>query len=329
VTITDQEFVVDYTGSAQQVRGPINCTRTRLFSACRSMFKAITDPQAPVNEGWYRPLQVVCPDGTIFTAQRPAPVSTYWETGAYAVDLIWRALFPVLPDRLSAGHSLSVCGTIISGKDENGRIFILVEPQAGGWGATATRDGVNGMVPVGDGETYIVPVEVCEQRYPLLVDRFTYNLQPAGAGRFRGGFGLVRDYRILCDEVELTTTFGRHRYPPWGEAGGQDGSPNGVAIIPAGQVEPLVWRGKLARYPLRRGDVARMVTGVGGGYGDPLSRDPQSVQCDVQNELLTVSDARRLYGVVIIPGSLAVDQAATLAMRQELAAQPRNLDQVT
>lgn len=329
VTITDQEFVVDYTGSAQQVRGPINCTRTRLFSACRSMFKAITDPQAPVNEGWYRPLQVVCPDGTIFTAQRPAPVSTYWETGAYAVDLIWRALFPVLPDRLSAGHSLSVCGTIISGKDENGRIFILVEPQAGGWGATATRDGVNGMVPVGDGETYIVPVEVCEQRYPLLVDRFTYNLQAAGAGRFRGGFGLVRDYRILCDEVELTTTFGRHRYPPWGEAGGQDGSPNGVAIIPAGQSEPLVWRGKLARYPLRRGDVARMVTGVGGGYGDPLSRDPQSVQGDVQNELLTVSDARRLYGVVIIPGSLAVDQAATLAMRQELAARPRNLDQVT
>jgi N-methylhydantoinase B len=329
VTITGQEFVVDYTGSAPQVRGPINCTRTRLFSACRSMFKAITDPQAPVNEGWYRPLQVVCPDGTIFTAQRPAPVSTYWETGAYAVDLIWRALFPVLPDRLSAGHSLSVCGTIISGKDENGRIFILVEPQAGGWGATATRDGVNGMVPVGDGETYIVPVEVCEQRYPLLVDRFTYNLQPAGAGRFRGGFGLVRDYRILSDEAELTTTFGRHRYPPWGAAGGQDGSPNGVAIILSGQAEPLVWRGKLARYPLRRDDVARMVTGVGGGYGDPLGRDPQLVQIDVQNELLTVSDACRLYGVVIIPQSLAVDQAATLAMRQELAAQPRNQDQGT
>lgn len=327
VTITDQEFIVDYTGSAPQVRGPVNCTRTRLFSACRSIFKAITDPQAPVNEGWFRPLQVVCPDGTIFTARRPAPVSTYWETGAYAVDLIWRALFPALPNRLSAGHSLSVCGTIISGKDEDGRIFILVEPQAGGWGATATRDGVSGMVPVGDGETYIMPVEVCEQRFPLLVDRFTFNLTPAGSGRYRGGFGLVREYRILCEQAELTTTFGRHLYPPWGGAGGQDGSPNGVAIIPAGQSEPSVWRGKLARYPLGKGDVARMVTAVGGGYGDPLGRDPELVCCDVQNELLSVEDARRLYGVAIIPESPEVDAIATMAMRQEIAAQRINQDQ--
>jgi N-methylhydantoinase B len=320
VTVTDRDFVVDYTGSAPQVRGPVNCTRTRLFSACRSMFKAITDPQAPVNEGWFRPLRVVCPEGTIFTARRPAPVSTYWETGAYAVDLIWRALFPALPDRLSAGHHLSVCGTILSGVDENGRIFILVEPQAGGWGATAARDGVSGLVPVGDGETYIMPVEVCEQRYPLLVDRFTYNLAPAGAGRYRGGFGLVREYRVLCERAELTATFGRHRYPPWGAAGGHEGSPNGVAIIPAGQTELALWRGKLARYPLNRGDVARLVTGVGGGYGDPLSRDPEMVRNDVCNELLTVDEARQLYGVALHPVSASLDQAATAALRRARAA---------
>lgn len=319
VTISDDAFVADYTGSAPQVRGPVNCTRTRLHSACRSMFMAITDPHSPANEGWFRPLKVICPEGTIFTAQRPAPVSTYWETGAYAVDLIWRALFPALPDRLSAGHSLSVCGTIISGKDEEGQTFILVEPQAGGWGATVTRDGESGLVVVGDGETYIIPVEICEDRYPLLVDRFTFNLAPAGAGRYRGGFGLVRDYRILCEKAELTTTFGRHRYPPWGGAGGQDGSPNGVAIIPAGQSEPVVWRGKLARYPLHHGDVARLVTGVGGGYGDPLTRDLSLVQQDVRNEFLTVADARRLYGVVLDPESLAVDQAATAALRQEMS----------
>jgi len=318
VTISDEAFVADYTGSAPQVRGPINCTRTRLYSACRSMFKAITDPQSPSNEGWFRPLQVICPEGTIFTARRPAPVSTYWETGAYAVDLIWRALFPVLPDRLSAGHSLSVCGTIISGQDEEGKTFILVEPQAGGWGATATRDGESGLVVVGDGETYIMPVEICESRYPILVDRFTFNLAPAGAGCYRGGFGLVRDYQVLCEKAELTTTFGRHRYPPWGGAGGQDGSPNGVAVIPAGQSEPILWRGKLARYPLHRGDVARLVTGVGGGYGDPLTRDPWLVQQDVRNEFLTVADARRLYGVVLDLESLTVDQAATAALRQSL-----------
>jgi N-methylhydantoinase B len=324
VTIGDDEFIADYTGSAPQVRGPVNCTRTRLYSACRSMFKAITHPQAPVNEGWFRPLNVVCPDGTIFTARRPAPVSTYWETGAYAVDLIWRALFPVLPDRLSAGHSLSVCGTIISGKDEDGKTFILVEPQAGGWGATATRDGESGLVVVGDRETYVMPAEICEARYPLLVDRFTFNLTPAGAGRYRGGLGLVRDYRLLCEKAELTTTFGRHRYPPWGGAGGEEGSPNGVAVIPAGKDEPVVWRGKLARYPLRRGDVARLVTSVGGGYGDPLSRDLAFVRQDVRDELLTVADARRLYGVVLDSTSLVVDGAATAALRQELAGKRRD-----
>ena len=316
VTITDDEFIADYTGSARQVRGPINCTRTRLFSACRSMFKAITDPQAPVNEGWFRALRVICPDGTIFTAQRPAPVSTYWETGAYAVDLIWHALFPSLPDRLSAGHSLSVCGTIISGKDHDGKTFIMVEPQAGGWGATATRDGESGLVVVGDGETYVMPAEICEARYPLLVNRFTFNLTRAGAGRYRGGFGLVRDYQILSEMAELTTTFGRHLYPPWGAEGGADGSPNGVSVIPAGQDEPVLWRGKLARYPLHQGDVARLVTGVGGGYGDPWTREPALVQQDICNDLLTIEDARRLYGVVIDSQSRAVDQAATQSLRE-------------
>jgi N-methylhydantoinase B len=217
-----------------------------------------------------------------------------------------------------------VCGTIISGKDEDGKTFILVEPQAGGWGATATRDGESGLVVVGDGETYVMPAEICEARYPLLVDRFTFNLTLAGAGRYRGGLGLVRDYRLLCEKAELTTTFGRHRYPPWGGAGGEEGSPNGVAVIPVGKDEPVVWRGKLARYPLRRGDVARLVTSVGGGYGDPLSRDPSLVRQDVRNGLLTVADARRLYGVVLDAESLVVDGAATAALRQELASKRRD-----
>ncbi|MER3514110.1 MAG: hypothetical protein C4310_06730 [Chloroflexota bacterium] len=183
-------------------------------------------------------------------------------------------------------------------------------------GATVDRDGESGLVVAGDGETYIMPVEVCEARYPLLVEQFSFNTQPAGAGQFRGGFGLVRDYRILCERTELTATFGRHRYPPWGGDGGQDGSPNGVAVIPAGQAKPVLWKGKLARYPLRRGDIVRLVTGVGGGYGDPLTRNPALVQADVRHGLLTVADARRLYGVALDPESLAIDEGATKLLRQ-------------
>jgi N-methylhydantoinase B len=315
VTIGKDGFAADFTGSSPAVRGPINCTRTRLHSATRSIFKAVTDPEFPVNDGWFRPLSVVCPPGTVFTAERPAPVSTYWETGAYACDLIWRALFDVLSDRLTAGHSLSVCGTIISGKDEENETFILVEPQAGGWGAGLNKDGENGLVVVGDGETYVMPVEVCEARYPLLVERYAFNIQHAGAGAFRGGFGLVRDYRIVCDEASLTTTFGRHKYPPWGGGGGEEGSENGVFVFKHNEEEPALYRGKLARYPLCRGDLVRLQTGTGGGFGQPRDRDPGLVLADVENGFLSLEDAREVYAVEIDPHTLQVDGEKTRLLR--------------
>jgi len=330
VTIAPGRFIADFTGSAPQAKGPINTTWTGLEVACREIFKEATDPGFPSNAGYFRPLQVICPNGTIFTAQRPAPVSTYWETGAYVSDLIWKALFPIATDRLPVGHHLSVCGTILSGVDQERGQFVLVEPQAGGWGATVDRDGVSGMVPAGDGETYIMPVEVCETRYPVQVDQFTFNTaQPAGSGRFRGGFGLVRDYRILTEQAELTATFGRFKFPPWGAAGGGDGSPNAVEIIPGGASGPALRRGKLARYRLRRGDVARLITGVGGGYGDPLQRDPALVQADARDGYLTIGQAADHYAVVLDPVTLAVDSHATHAARvrprgQGLAARVSN-----
>lgn len=296
VTLRDGRLVADFTGSSPQVRGPINCTRARLHSACRVMLKAITAPGYPSNEGCFRALEVRCPPGTVFTAQRPAPVSTYWEAGALAVDLLWRALFPIAADRLTVGHFLSICGTSLSGLDEDGNLFVLVEPQAGGWGAGATKDGENGLVAQGDGETYNIPVEVCETRYPILVEQYALHPTGAGAGRFRGGLGLVRDYRILCERAWLTATFGRHRFPPWGAEGGHDGSPNGVAILPAGEKKPSLWRGKLARYPLRRGDLVRLITGTGGGYGDPRGRDPERLQRDVRDGYVTPTQAHRVYG---------------------------------
>jgi N-methylhydantoinase B len=316
VTITPDAFIADFSGSAPQAQGPINTTWTGLEVSCREIFKEATDPHFSNNDGFFRPLRVLCPDGTIFTAQRPAAVSTYWETGAYASDLIWKALFPVASDRLPAGHHLSVCGTIVSGMDEERGQFVLVEPQAGGWGAAVNRDGQSGMVPAGDGETYIMPVEVCESRFPILVDQFRFNNeQPAGIGRFRGGLGLVRDYRILCAEADLTATFGRFKYPPWGAGGGGDGSANAVEIIPDGTTKPATRRGKLARHRLRRGDVARLITGSGGGIGNPLERDPDLVREDVRNELLTIAQAADIYRVIINPAKLSVDAEATRALR--------------
>lgn len=306
VTISEDVFVADFSGSSPQVRGPINGTRARLYSSSRVVFKAITAPNYPNNGGCFRPVQVICPDGTIFTAKRPAPVSTYWEAGAAAVDLLWRALYPIAKERLTVGHFLSICGTNVSGIRDDGSLYVLTEPQAGGWGAGVMKDGENGLVAQGNGETYNIPVEVCETRYPLLVDQYGFNIVPHGAGRHRGGRGLKRDYRILSQQATVTTTYGRHRFVPWGSDGGQDGSPNGAAVIPAGAEEPVIWKGKLTRYPLRRGDVVRLITGTGGGYGDPLERPLEAVCQDVKNGYITLDEAETLYGVTFDPDTLEV-----------------------
>ena len=277
VEITENGVTCDFTGSHAQVPGPINCTWSGLVSGVRTVFKAITDPAEPATDGWFRPLTIICPEGSIFNAIRPAPVAAYFEATEMASDLVWHALAPAFPDRLPAGTFVSVCSTSLAlTHQDTGEETLLVEPQPGGWGATRDADGQHGLVSVGDGETYTIPVEVAEQRYGVRVERFGFDIVPgAGAGRRRGGRGLVREYRICSDEALLTVAWGRHLYPPWGAAGGRDGSPNYVEVLRDGT--PIGPRfGKVSRLPLRRDDVVRLVTGSGGGYGDPRERESPS-----------------------------------------------------
>ncbi len=297
VEVTGDGVTCDFTGSHAQVPGPINCTWSGLVSGVRTVFKAITDPAEPATDGWFRPLTIICPAGSIFNATRPAPVAAYFEATEMASDLVWHALAPAFPDRLPAGTFVSVCSTsLVLTHPDTGEETLLVEPQPGGWGATRDADGQHGLVSVGDGETYTIPVEVAEQRYGVLVERFGFDIvEGAGAGRRRGGRGLVREYRICSDGALLTVAWGRHLYPPWGAAGGRDGSPNYVEVLRDGTpVGPRF--GKVSRLPLRRGDVVRLVTGSGGGYGDPREREPGLVAADLRDGLVTSAEAAGVYG---------------------------------
>lgn len=308
VTIDGDRIVCDFTGSHAQVPGPVNCARTGLYSAARAVLMALTDPSIPASDGCFRALEVICPEGTIFTCRRPAPVSTYWETMLYAADLICKAMAPVLPGRMPAGHFLSVCGTIVAGlHPDTGQLFLLVEPQAGGWGAGADKDGENGLVCVGDGETYVIPVEVCETRYGVLVDQFALDITEGGSGKSRGGRGLVRDYRITADEAWFTGTFGRFKYLPWGMQGGAQGSRNYTQIHFADGRPPEIF-GKAAQYHLKKDDVARLITGTGGGYGNALERAVEKVQSDVKNGYITLEEAEKSYGVVLRATTLEVEK---------------------
>jgi hypothetical protein len=203
---------------------------------------------------------------------------------------------------------------------DTGELFILVEPQAGGWGAGATRDGQNALVCLGDGETYVIPVEVCETRYGVLVDQFALNISDGGAGRYRGGRGLIRDYRITAEEAFITGTFGRFKYWPWGMKNGQNGSPNYMEMIHADGTSKVF--GKTAQYRLRRGEVARMVTGTGGGYGDPFKRPDEQIVEDVRNGYITPEMAERDYGINIDPRTGSVKNVRSRNERREPTSTP-------
>lgn len=307
VTITDDEFVCDFSESHPQVAGPVNNTSTGLLSAAQVAFKAVTDPSAPANHGSFTPLRVVCPPGTIMSAERPAPCSIYWESLTFGAELIWRALAPHMPERLGAGHMASVCGTIVAGPHaETGDFVVLVEPEAGGWGANPERDGNVGQFCCLDGETFVTQVEIAEARFGLRVERYALDPIGAGAGRLRGGPGCVREYRILTDGWMVTSTAGRHAFPVWGLHGGADGSTNHVDVVRADGTETRF--GKVARHPLGKGDLVRVITATGGGYGDPTERDPGLVASDVRGGYVTVDEARELYGVTVDPETFAASR---------------------
>jgi N-methylhydantoinase B len=297
VELRPDRMVVDFTGSSREVRGPVNCTWSGLVSGVRTLFKAVTDPAEPASDAWFHPLQIVAPPGTVFNARRPAPVAAYFEATEAATDLVWKALAPAMPETLPAGTYVSVCSTSVAlTHPDTSEPTLLVEPQAGGWGAGAEKDGESGLVSVGDGETYSIPVEVAEQRYGVRVERFGFDVvEGAGAGRRRGGRGLVREYRILSEEALLTVVFGRHRFPPWGVAGGGQGSVNSVEVVP-GDGSPSRRLGKAARYPLRKGDLVRLITGTGGGWGPPREREHDLVARDLADGMITEREAREVYG---------------------------------
>lgn len=300
VTIRGDRMIVDFTGSAPQTSGPINLSRTGLISAMRSIFLACTGPEQDINDGVFEPLEIIAEAGSIFSAQRPAAVSCYYESMQFALDLVWQAMAPVVEKgRLTAGHFLTVGAYSLSGTHSvTGDPFVDVGPTLGGWGAGADRDGDSAQFCTGDGETYNIPAEVLEAKFGYRVTEYSLNTNNAGAGEYRGGYGIILGHQALNDNVYFSGTYGRFDYPAWGYNGGRDGSPNGFDFIRRdGTYQAQAGTG--SKILLQKGDIVRMVTGSGGGYGNPLKRPPEKVALDVKNGYITGKDAEEIYGVLV------------------------------
>jgi len=296
VEITGTEMIVDLTDNPAQANGPANLSRDGTVVAAQMAFKSVTAPQAATNGGTFRPLKVLTKPGTLFDARSPAAEGFYFENLIRVHDLILRCLATQLADRVPAGNFSSVCATVIGGvHPDTGRMFTLVEPEIGGWGAEPGRDGNSAVFSAMHGETYNCPVEVCEARYGLYVDCMELNDEPGGHGQYRGGRGIRLDYQVRSDGTFLTCGYTRSQVPPWGHADGADGSLNYIEVVRSNGTTER--HSMVSGLTVNRGDVIRVRTGAGGGYGNPQERTRDAVVDDVRNGYLSAALADEIYGV--------------------------------
>jgi N-methylhydantoinase B len=272
------EATFDFTGTDPQSQGPVNTT---YYIACSGVYyamKALVAPEAPPNEGCYRPLHVIVPGGTVLSADPDRPVvGGNHETSQRVVDAIFKALAPVLPGRVQAGGPTTAGLLILGARMPDGRWAVYYEVHGGGEGATASKDGAS-AIRVHMSNVMNTPIEVVESEYPLMVEELALRPDSGGDGRHRGGLGFRRAYRVLGSDVTLTTMIERRIVPPYGLFGGRDAPPFRITLNPGTPRERDI-KGK-ETMKLAQGDLVLLETCGGGGYGDPAERPAAAREAD-------------------------------------------------
>jgi N-methylhydantoinase B len=302
----------DFSGSADQTRGPANIRPPLVQAACGYALISMIDPHMYVSSGLLRAFSITARDGSVLNPRFPAPVNTYNPTVHALVDAIFAALGPIVPGKVRADGSGSR-SIIIGGRSTyTGKGYVQYELLAGGAGARATKDGAS-AITVNQSNARIAPIEIIESEFPTRVTRFELIKDSGGAGTFRGGLGIRREYLNLAD-ARFSIRSMKHIIPPNGIAEGRTGRPGDIWINPdTDHAKRLPTR--YADYPLKEGDTFRLDSPGGGGYGDPMARPADNVLADVREGYLSAEAAARDYGVVLSADGQAVDETATAKKR--------------
>jgi N-methylhydantoinase B len=321
LTVRGDELVADFTGSSPQVPAAVNSTLAVTAAGVFTTVKAVLDPSGPINDGTFRPITVTAPPGTIVNVQPDAPAGAHGEIRKRAVSVTLGALAQVVPERVAG----DVCGTsfhnMLGGiHPRTGRSFVYYEAPPGGNGGLRDTDGPSAMGNVDFGNLkMILPAEALEIEFPLLIERSALREDSAGDGARRGGLGYRREARLLAPEGTYSVMSDRAVVPPFGVCGGMAAAPTRATVQRDGVALPDPTPGKLYGQPLLANDVVIMEAAGGGGYGDPLTRDPELVARDVRLGYISRARAQARYGVVLRADG-TVDAAATAAARARLAA---------
>lgn len=311
VLVAGDTLTVDFSGMPPAARGPINSGRAAAVSIARVALVSLTAPSEQVNEGNFRPLKTVIPRGTIVSADEGAPVAAYGLPLLVLCDLIFRALSEALPEGVAAGHYGAISSIVLYGvHPETGKKYIHIEGIQGGWGGRPHEDGESAMTSLVNGDTRNVPAEVIEARLPMIVEKYALREGSCGPGRFRGGLGYERVHRLLKGEAQVNIFFERSQCPPWGLFEGGPGKTNCCLVRQSEAEESEKEVLKAVGLELAAGARIRLLTGGGGGYGDPLERRPEALERDLRLGYLSRDDLFRDYAAVFDHAG-KLDRAAT------------------
>ena len=318
ITKRDDGLTFDMSGSSPPCQGPMNSviatTRSSIYLAIKHIF-----PEVPINAGTFAPLKILDPKGTFLYAEYPRPVSgCAAEVSQRIAEAVFAALTPAIPDLLFAAPAGTSGNFAVGGQDpKTGRSYVMYLISGGGYGGSRDGDGIsNGCSTIGISKT--TPIEIIEQRYPVLIEHYALHEGSGGAGERRGGFGVSYKVRLRRGTARASFVMDHGRSGPLGALGGRDGGVNRVVVERGGETYHPPHRSKDQDIRIAEGDTVTVCTPGGGGYGDPFARAPALVARDVRRGSYTPAQAEALFGVVLDPETLAVDDMATRTRRAGL-----------
>ena len=325
VTVAGETITVDLTGTSPQTAAPTNVGPAMAPTGAFTIIKSFLDPGTDVNSGAFRPLTVITPPGTVVNANPPAPCGGMVEVKYCVETAVMGALAQALDGRVAGDLKGGGNHCYVGGPDpRTGETFIFYEYPAGGTGGFHGGDGSNTVRTWTESDmTTLQPIEAVEQLYPVRIERTSLREDSGGPGQWRGGLGLTREVRILVPSSRLSVLAEKAVLPPFGVCGGGSGATNRFWVRRGAEpIQPSPLPGKVGGFPLQADDVLLMESSGGGGFGDPLTRDPAAVAKDLAVGYVPPPAAERASAVIWRDG--AVDAAATRARRETLrAARPR------
>ena len=294
ITVAGDHLFVDFAGTSPQVKGAINATLSFAKSATYLTIRCALGHDVPNNAGVYRCITVTAPKGSILNPRMPAPVAARALTGYRVVDTVMGALAQIAPARLmAAGEGGNTVVAIGGYHGEDHKPFVLVDMINGAWGGRSDKDGIEGITNPSQNMSNL-PVETIESRYPLLIEEYALRPDSGGAGRYRGGLGLVRQYQLLAQTAVLQLRADRHEHPPYGLFGGKPAASSANLIDTGAGWTPLPAKVTLE---ITKGTRIRHEQAGGGGWGDPAQRDKAALITDLRNGKISAESARHDYGV--------------------------------